>query len=291
MYFDRLALKAEARQAMRSTRPRPMLVTLLYLLLTTGLSTLASIIITDPIVLFTQLTEQGLNPGNALLVALSDIGPVGLFLHLMVALFGTVLSFGYSRWALNSSRGEKASVSDLVHGFSIVGKVLGLNILIAVYSLLWALFLLMAGQLILLVIIWIPLLNIPAAFALFFCGVAFYLTRVLRYSMAFYCLLDDPALSVFQALRHSVLLMQGQVKHFFFLQLSFIGWYLLSALVGIVASAAYLSIPMGGGIVAGIILLSSLPLDMWLRIYTTFTWCRFYDRLPHTQSHTSPFEL
>ena len=121
MYFDRPALKAEARRAMRTTRPRPMLVTLLYLLLTAGLSLFVSIIITDPYVLFTQLTEQGLNPGNALLVTLSDIGPVGLFLHLLVALFVTVLSFGYKRWALSASRGEKTSFSDLVSGFSMVG--------------------------------------------------------------------------------------------------------------------------------------------------------------------------
>lgn len=291
MYFDRPSLKAEARQIIRSARPRPVLITFLYLLLTSGLSTLVSLIISHPFDVIASLTQQGLTPDRAMLVMLSDIGPVGLFLHILLAVFGLVLSFGYSRWALTASRGEQAAISDLVSGFSMVGKVLGLALLLAVYYLGWGIFIFMAVQLLLLLVIWIPFLNLPAIFVVVFGALAFYLTRVLRYSMAVYCLLDDPEAGVFHAVRRSVRLMQGQVGNFFFLQLSFLGWQLLSGLLGGMAAAAAITIPMGGSIVGGILLLASIPLDLWLMAYTTLTYCRFYDQLPRTQANDIPFDL
>lgn len=291
MYFDRRTLKAEARQIIRTARPHPMLVTLLFLLLTTGLSTLVGLIVSHPVNLIASLTQQGLTPDRALLVTFSDIGPVGLFLHILVAVFGLVLSFGFSRWALTTSRKEQAAISDLVSGFSTVGKVLGLALLLAVYYLGWAIFIFMAAQLILLFVIWIPLLNIVAVWVLLFGSLAFYLTRVLRYTMAVYCLLDEPEAGVFQAVRRSVLLMRGQVSKFFFLQLSFMGWYLLGGLIGGLAAEIAMSVPVGGGIVGGIILLACIPLDLWLMAYTTLTYCRFYDHLPKAQTDDIPFDL
>ena len=291
MYFDRRTQKAEARQIIRTARPHPMLVTLLFLLLTSGLSALVNLVISHPLDLIASLTQQGLSPDRAMLVMFSDIGPVGLFLHILIAVFGTVLSFGYNRWALTVSRGEQAAFGDLVSGFSMVGKVLGLSLLVAVYSLGWAVFILMAAQLALFFVVWIPLLNIVAICALLFGGLAFYLTRTLRYAMAVYCLLDDPDAGVFQAVRRSVLFMRGQVATYVFLSLSFSGWYLLGGLVGGLAALLAVSIPVAGGIAGGLVLLACIPLDLWLQAYTSLTYCRFYDRLPRSQTNQNPFEL
>lgn len=291
MHLDRPTLKREARQAMGAARPHPMLVTLLFTLLTTGLSTLIELIITNPLTLFSNLTNQGLTLDRALLVMSSSIGPVGLFLHILVFAFGLVISFGYSRWALTVSRREQAAFSDLVHGFSMVGKVFGLFLLMAAYCVGWAIFLFMAGSLFMLAVMWFPPFNVIGVFILLVGGAAFYLSRVLRYSMAVYCLLDDPEAGVFHAMRRSVQLMQGQIVPFFFLQLSFLGWYLLSALIGGAAAAVALTVPVGGAIVGNVILLASLPLSLWLQAYTNITWCRFYDSLPRSQPNEAPFDL
>ncbi len=305
MYFDRPALKAEARRAMRTTRPRPMLVTLLCLLLTTGLSTLISIIITDPITLFVQLTDQGLTPSNALLVALSDIGPTGLFLHLLVALFGMVLSFGYNRWALSASRGEKASFSDLVSGFSMVGKVLWLSILLFLCELLLSIFFAMAAQLAMLPFLLIPVLNYVAAIVFPITAALIPSLLMLWYAMSAYCLLDDPELSAFQAMRRSRQLMRGHIGDLLLLYLSFIGWFLLAVVLAIVTLLC-VSAPIGyalatpdastsaffyGMIPAAVSFLGLLLLGFWLTPYLTIAECKFYDRLPRTQSDTPPFDL
>ncbi len=305
MYFDRPALKAEARQAMRSTRPRPMLVTLLYLFLTTGLSSLVGISVADPITLFAQLTGQGLNPGNALLVALSDIGPAGLFLHLLVALFGTALTFGYSRWALSVSRGEKAAVSDLVHGFSMVGKVLWLSILLLLCKLLLSIFFTMAAQLVMLLFLWIPVLNSAAAFILSFAATLIPSLLMLWYTMSVYCLLDDPESGAVQAMRRSRQLMRGHIGDLLLLYLSFTGWLLLTVFLAIVTILC-ISAPIGYAlatpdasigvlifalITAAVSFLGLLLLDLWVAPYFTIAQCKFYDRLPRTQTDAPPFDL
>ena len=291
MYVDRPTLKRDARQAMRAARPRAMLVTLLFTLLTAGLSTLVELMIANPVTLLADLADRGLTADRALLVVFSNIGPTGLFLHILVFVFSLVISFGYSRWALTVSRREQATLSDLVHGFSMVGRVLGLSLLTALCCVGWAIFLFMAGMLLMMAVMWIPLLNIIALFVLIFGGAAFYLSRILRYSMAVYCLLDDPEAGAFQSLRRSALLMRGKVVPFFVLQLSFLGWYLLSALIGSAATAAAITVPVVGGIAGNVILLASLPLRLWLQAYTNITWCRFYDNLPRSQAHETPFEL
>ena len=305
MYFDRPALKAQARRAMRSTRPRPMPVTLLYLLLTIGLSTLAGFIVTDPITLFTQLTEQGLDTGNALLVALSDVGPIGLFLHLLVALFGLVLSFGYSRWALSASRGEKASFSDLVSGFSMAGKVLWLSILLLLCELLLSIFFAMAAQLAMLPFLLIPVLNYVAAIVFPITAALIPSLLMLWYAMSAYCLLDDPELSAFQAMHRSRQLMRGHMGDLLLLYLSFIGWFLLAVVLAIVTllcvsapigyalatpdasinAFIYCMIPAAGSF------LSLLLLGLWLMPYLTIAECNFYGRLLHTQSNAPTFDL
>ena len=305
MYFDRPALKAEARRAMRTTRPRPMLVTLLYLLLTTGLSTLISIIITVPMTLFAELTDQGLNPGSALLVTLRDIGPIGLFLHLLVALFGVVLSFGYSQWALSASRGEKASFSDLVSGFSMVGKVLWLSILLLLCELLLRIFFAMAAQLAMLPFLWIPVLNYVAAIVFPSAATLIPSLLMLWYTMSAYCLLDDPESGAFLAMRRSRQLMRGHIGDLILLYLSFVGWFLLAVALTVVAVLCF-GIPIGYAmstpdagttafiyciIPAAVSLLSLLLLGLWLIPYLTISECKFYDRLPRTQSDAPPFDL
>lgn len=308
MYIDRPALKREARQAMRAARPRPMLVTLLYLLLTAGLSTLIGMIVSDPMSRIVELTQKGLSPAQAIPVVLAGMGPIGLFLHILVAAFSLVMTFGYSRWSLNAARGEKASVSDLVSGFSIAGRVLWLNVLLLVYRLVLELVFAMAAQLAMLLLIWVPFLNLVALCVLSITAAVVPQLLMLGYAMSTYCMLDDPELSAFQSMRRSRQLMTGHVADLFFLMLSFFGWYLL-AIVLIVVAFLSIVVPAGAVIaiteisinvfgigiaVAAVLLLALLPLMLWLLPYLSITECRFYDRLctaQSTQDFQPPFDL
>ena len=293
MYFDRPALKREARQALRATRPRAMLVTLLFYLLTSGLPAFTSFFIADPAVLFSELTQQGLAPHHSLFMILNDIGISGVFLYILLAAFARVLSFGYRRWALNVSRGEKADINDLVYGFSMVGKVLWLDILTVAYLLLWSMFLLMCGGLLMMLPALLPsalsfAIMISAAYVLFFLGFAFFITRYLRCSLAHIILLDHPEMSALQALRQSLKLMSGQTARLFLLYLSFIGWFLLCIPAALLLAVLALLLPALG--TAATIFATAL-LNMWLMAYTTVTVCRFYDWLPRPQVSEPSFDL
>lgn len=290
---------------MRAARPHPMLITLIYLLLTSGLSLFIGMIVSDPLTETMDLTLQGLAPAQAIPIVLAKIGSVGLFLHILVTAFGLVMNFGYSRWSLNAARGNSACVSDLVSGFSMAGRVLLLNILLAAYELVCSLVLSMAAQLVLHLVFWVPGLNILALWGVLFGVFIGHTFLLLPYQLAAYCMLDDPELGAFHAMGRSRQLMKGHAADLFFLRLSFFGWYLLACAV---IAAAFLSIVLPAGAVmaiaemsistlgvgiaaAAVLMLALLPLSLWLTPYITITECKFYDRLRTAQSSEPPFGL
>ena len=82
-------LKARARQLRQEHAPRPTQVTLLYWLLGSALVTAIGV------------------AASWLLPASSDtLSAPDLFLSLLLGLYGSVLTYGYSRWILWTSRGR-----------------------------------------------------------------------------------------------------------------------------------------------------------------------------------------
>ena len=99
---------------------------------------------------------------------------------------------------LKLSKKEEISVGDVFSGFNKTGRALWLNILVAVFTFLWAL-----------------LLYIPG------------IIKQYAYSMSFYILADNPELTAREALSKSKEMMKGHKWDLFVLQLSFFWWYLL----------------------------------------------------------------
>ena len=103
MELNRRELKAQARERMRETRPPFWLLTLVYLLLTTGVSTLADL---------TGAAQFTFPPSSG------DTLP--LFLYLLILLYTTVMNFGYQIWALRVYRRQEAGYGTphrrLLHG-------------------------------------------------------------------------------------------------------------------------------------------------------------------------------
>lgn len=114
-------------------------------------------------------------------------------------------ALGMTKYMLDLSRGQRVSSATAFSGFENFTKSLGLALYMG-----------------LLVILWSLLLIIPGIVAMY------------RYSMAFYVLGDNPNLSIRECINESKKMMDGNKAKMFFLQLSFIGWYLLSAFVMLV---------------------------------------------------------
>lgn len=111
------------------------------------------------------------------------------------------LSVGMSLYFLNAADGKEPDISDLFSQFNgkAFGNTLVMYILTCVYTFLWSL-----------------LFIIPGIIA------------ALSYALAPYILAEHPEISASEALRMSKEMMQGNKGRLFCLQLSFIGWGILS---------------------------------------------------------------
>ena len=102
---------------------------------------------------------------------------------------------------LKLTKNEEIVVGDVFTGFNATGKAVWLNILIAVFTFLWSLLLLVPG-----------------------------IIKSYAYSMSYYVLADNPELTARQALAKSKEITQGHKMELFVLNLSFFWWSLLTIL-------------------------------------------------------------
>ena len=295
MGINRKGLKWRARDAMRAARPNTTLMTLIYLLLTTGLSLLVGVLIADPLSRILHLYEQGVELVRAIPLAVAGIGSVGLFVNILLAVFGGVMDFGYRRWCLNATRGEQGEAGDLIDGFSMVGRILWLRILMLLYGFAWYLVIFMPALLFVMAGSLVPLMGPLVGTGVFVMAVLLFITRILRYSMAIYCLVDEPDKGATHALRRSRQMMAGRMRDYILLHLSFLGWRALGVFLGALVGGAVIALLGGGNLLtmdlealetiqnsvtmAVAVALAALPLDLWLTPYVTMTECKFYDQI------------
>lgn len=140
----------------------------------------------------------------------SELGAEGLSysINLIALLLGGVISVGLCRFLLNMATGrEEARFDNLFSGFNIYLKTLGLNILITLAVVTGTLLFIIPGIIV-----------------------------SLMFSQAFYILSEDPSKSITQCISESVNLMTGHKWELFYLELTFIGWWLLAVItLGIAA--------------------------------------------------------
>ena len=202
MKIDRKEMKRAARLAMREHKPSIYLITLVFLVILAVLEAL-SLKLQFPGVRLAeiyrlQLTEEGMLQ----LIQIAGRGSfIGRVLYFAISIMTGVLTAGFSLVCLNVSRRLPASVGTLLDPFAILLKVFWLNLVMGVFIFLWSLLLIVPG--------------IIAAY---------------RYSMAMFILLDDPDKSVMQCIRESKEMTYGHKTELFVLDLSFIGWSILSVI-------------------------------------------------------------
>ena len=254
MNYNRAAMKEEVKQSMRQTRPSPMLVTLLYL-----------VIVSIGASLISRLMDAVFSGGASLddlFIGIMNYGPdyleymlssapelfarlvlqaaaVSLVSSVLTTVWTSLMDAGYAGYCLDLSRGMNPPLERTFSGFSRAGSVILAYILVTVFTFLWSMLFGFAYGVVI-AVLGIFLGSVPAIFVLFMlAATAGYavgiLWAVLRYAMVPFAVIDSQnPLSAMDAIRVSKNLMKGRKVSYLGLQISFIGWYLLEALIVLV---------------------------------------------------------
>ena len=180
--IDRKRLKADTKDLLSTAQVSPKTMAALYL----GL------------ILVLNLLDTAAG-GTA--EALTDRNLLGIFVYVLASLVITILSAGFVLYCMTIRRGERAEFLTLFDGFTLVGKLIGLQIVTNLFIALWAM-----------------LFVIPGIIAAY------------RYRFALYNLLEDPDIGILEALEMSKRQTNGYKSQLFLLDMSYLGWELLASL-------------------------------------------------------------
>lgn len=189
--LTRIELKTKSKEQLRGNWGKVIIATLIVMLITsTGVTT-------------ARFFEDG--------------SGITITANLISLFFGGVFTVGLSKFLLNFIDGvDKANISDILSGFSIYFKTLGLYLLYG-----------------LIVFVGLIFLFIPG------------IILGLMFSQSFFILAEDNEKGIIQCLEESANLMKENKLDFFVLQLSFIGWIILSILtlgIGYIWLQPYMSL-------------------------------------------------
>lgn len=198
MRISRQAIKQNAKILISETKPSPVLIGLVFLGIMYILQVL-SVTVTGQHLMYQQMWEQFLAGNYDYVPVVPKVGLVGSLLSISIMLMTLIMSTGFIIYCLNVVQQRKSGAGNLFDGFAIFFKILWLGILMYIFVFLWTLLLIIPG--------------IVAAY---------------RYRLAFYILVDNPELSALDCIRESKRLMKGHKGELFVLDLSFLGWQLLT---------------------------------------------------------------
>lgn len=307
MEYQRAQLKEEVKQKIRITRPRPIWMTLLYLvvmgigsnILNTALGAVtgASEITNNFVAGMAQQSDMeyllqytlGYYGADRIIMALV-MG--GMLTGLLVSLWQGVMGVNYAGYCLSVVRGEQPGIEGLFGQFYRIGGILVTRFLVVLFETLWSVpFYVGCGLVIILAAVLISfdtaVLLLVGALLLLLAVVGLCAGLIwvnLRYAMVDF-LIADQGITGMDAISESKRLMMGNKKKLFVLNLSFWNWY-LPAIIGSVVT----SFVLGWGIamkdfitimltvllllvVAGVQYIISL----WLIPYLTGAQARFYE--------------
>lgn len=190
--MNRVALKGDAKNAMREALVSPYLVTIIMGIILFVLSVIQFFL--------DKWQEILINSGDR---ATMDqwwpyiIFSIGFFVIYFI--ISTLLEFGYQSFCLKvAKRDGSMSYGDLFSSAAYLLKALGLCLMMGIFVTLWSLLLIIPG-----------------------------IVASLRYSQAIFIMVENPDKGVFECIRESKNMMDGRLWEFFVLNLSFILWNLL----------------------------------------------------------------
>ena len=193
MMVDRPLAKQAARNCMRTARVSPYQISLLLVVITIAMSAFEQFMIN----LFG--IPYYVEYGGYYITTLMPSG-INWFVTIFISLVQPILMGGFYTYCLAVRRGKEMPVTTLFDGFSIAGKIILLQIVMGIFVFLWSL-----------------LLVIPGIIATY------------RYRFAMYNLVENPDLGILEAINMSKAQTAGYKWQLFVLDLSFLGWWILSA--------------------------------------------------------------
>ena len=143
---------------------------------------------------------------------------VSTFLSILTTLAEWILAAGFAFYCMDIRRRERSEYAVLFDGFSFTGKIIALNIVINLFVFLWSMLFVFPGF------------------------IAHY-----RYSFALYNLYENPDMDIMEALNLSKRQTQGYKMELFKLDLSYMGWILLSMLPSLFFTSQAI-LPLGSAV-------------------------------------------
>lgn len=321
MRYDRKQMKQSAREAVKTTAPKAIFVTLVFWLLTTALVEVIQLLVPNPfsdilslMTAYPELVEQ--NP-QLMLNLLGNVGGtavITIFVSIVLSLYSMVMGYSYKGYAVKVYRREETGYGELFSAFPKAGTVIGSVVLTTIYTVLWV----MLGVLGFAAVVSVAALVLSETLIAVILYLVAYAGLILlmfwaiyRYAMVPYYVMDQD-MGTFEAIRASRDIMKGNKGKLFVLEISFIGWQLLMTLIagvivvagfavsgglsdvwgwGIISSAGNPSALLGSGValsVAGAVaLVATLPLKLWLTAYQTTAEAGFYTCLMEYNGKTN----
>ncbi len=198
MRISRQAIKQNAKMLISETKPSPILIGLVFIGIMYILQIL-SVTVIGQHRMYQQVMDQFLAGNYDYIPVAPKVGTVGSLLSIAIALMTLIMSTGFTIYCLNVVQRRKSGAGNLFDGFAILFKILWLSILMYLFIFLWTLLFIIPG--------------IVAAY---------------RYRQALYIMVENPDRSALDCIRESKRMMNGHKGELFVLDLSFIGWQLLT---------------------------------------------------------------
>ena len=200
---SRVEIKAEAKAVIRTGRVSPLIVSAIVIVIGLVLSEVSSLVDTGELSYMQLFYELGLAERPDVIDRHSQ---AAAFLSTLASLVNTVLNAGYLSYLMGIRKGWEMPYSSLLDGLSIAGKIIWCNILMGIKIFLWSM-----------------LFIVPGIIASY------------RYRFALYNIIENPSLSVSEAIALSCRQTEGMKMELFVLDVSFFGWDLVTILTGGVA--------------------------------------------------------
>ncbi len=266
--INRQEMKNTAKAILRDAQVKLRAITALFLFLSLLLNQISSLLLSRA----SQLTE--------------GINPLELFPAVIVDLASTVLSCGWILYCMGIYQGQRKEYAALGDGFSFAGKIIALSIL---EELLLGVRLLPAAMCVYAVYFsGMPMSSTEVTVCGLITVFSLYLTITALYSYRFsrYNLCEQPGMGSLRALRMSVLQTRGHKRQLFFLDLSFLGWLVVSLLPALYLLMVSLNPGFQGpGSTLGLTLLADvwyLAAAVFFLPYFQLTDLGYFDALKHS---------
>ena len=281
MGYNRPEAKSLAKQAMRTTYPHPMLVTLVYVLLASVLTNMVSKLVTNPFGAFYLYVLDRSYDIEDLIRVLLVPRTVAAFLviQLLITVYQWIMSFGYTSYVLRMARNEQPNCWNLLDGFRTIGRAFLVYLLIYIFTTLWSLLFLVPAFIVMLVSAMGGPMLMFLALLLVIAGAILSVIVTYRYRLAVYFLLDNPEMGALAAITESKRAMMGWKGELFIQDLSFLGWWLLLSLASLLAFSLGSIFGLGvGGLLS---FLTVKIASLWFSPYIWGTEANFYDWVVH----------